>query len=179
MVENLQYSLDSITWTYNGKDITLNLDNIIFASEDINNELVIIETGENFQTRKVFSSRLDGQIEEQHDIDNGCAEWVYNNQKKEISINGLLVVGYYPRKGIILIMHESTNREVIALDLDGEYLFEFKSPEGFKMLYFQEFPEYVTVVCDGDTNHVDKLGRGMFNFKIDITNGGLEKVGLA
>ncbi|EIA6788669.1 hypothetical protein K7P57_002830, partial [Enterococcus faecalis] len=46
-MKNLKYSKDFIEWIFKNKKIKIPINNIILASEDEQNDYIIIETGEN------------------------------------------------------------------------------------------------------------------------------------
>jgi len=179
MIRDLQYSKDQVSWTFKQKEVILKLNNVIFASEDIENNYISIDCGKNFETEKVYLFDFSENLLLNYDIEKGRIAWKYNSSEKEIDIQNLLLVGYFLQKNLLLIMYQGRHREVAAFDLNGDFLFEVIKPEGFEMMYFQEFPHYVSIVCDGDDSQVDKFGRGRFNFKLDVETGYLTKESLA
>ena len=94
-------------------------------------------------------------------------------------IENLIQVGYFSNKQLLLIMYGSNEREVVGLDIEGNFLYNIDSPIGYKMIYFQETSDNVLIVCDGDENHKDKYGRSRMNFELDILTGKLILKGLA
>lgn len=179
MISNLQYSKEQVSWTFRRKEVNLKLNNVIFASEDTENNYISIDCGGKFETKKVYLFDFSGNLLLNYDIEKGHIVWKYNFSEKEMVIHNLLLVGYFIQKNIFLIMYQGKHREVGAFDLNGDFLFEVIKPEGFEMMYFQEFPDHVSVVCDGDDSQIDKFGRGRFNFKLDVETGYLTKEGLA
>lgn len=179
MIKNLQYSNEEVSWTFRKNEVHVKLNNAFFASVDHENNYIYVDCGENYETKQVYIFDFNGNILLNYDIEKGNIIWKFDNLEKEIQIQNLLLVGYFPRKNLLLIMYQGKQREVVAFDLDGEFLYEVIKPDGFEIMYFQEFTDYVSVVCDGDDNQVDKFGRGRFNFKLDIKTGNLTIKGLA
>ena len=179
MIRNLKYSYEQVSWTYKQNEVNLKLNDVIFASEDTENSYVYIDCGENYETKKVYFFDFNGNLLMNYDLENGHITWKVDSFAKEIHIPKLLLVGYFPRKELLLIMYQGRHREVIAFDINGEFLFEVTKPEGCEMMYFQEFSDYVTVVCDGDDSQTDKFGRRRFNFKLNLKTGDLIRKGLA
>ncbi|WP_332651807.1 hypothetical protein [Lysinibacillus sp. 54212] len=179
MIRNLQYSKEQVSWNFRQKEVNVKLNNVIFASEDKENNYIRIDSGENFETKKVYLFDFIGNLLMSYDIEKGHMAWKYNSSEKEMDIQNLLQVGYFPQKNMFLTMYQGKNREVAAFDLNGDFLFEVIKPEGFEMMYFQEFKDYVSVVCDGDDSQVDKFGRRRFNFQLNADTGYLTKEGLA
>lgn len=179
MIRDLQYSKEQVSWTFKQKEVILKLNNVIFASEDIENNYISIDCGGNFETKKVYLFDFSGNLLLNYDIEKGCIAWNYNSTEKQMDIQNLLLVGYFLQKNLLLIMYQGRYREVVAFDLNGDFLFEVIKPKGFEMMYFQEFPHYISIVCDGDDSQVDKFGRGRFNFKLDVETGCLTKESFA
>ena len=179
MISNLQYTKEQVIWKFMQKEVNLKLNDVIFASEDIENNYISIDCGKKFETEKVYLFDFSGNLLLNYDLEKGHIAWKYNSSEKEMNIKNLLLVGYFLEKNIFLIMYQGRHREVVAFDLNGEFLFEVIKPEGFEMMYFQEFPHYVSIVCDGDDSQVDKFGRGRCNFKLNLETGYLTKEGLA
>ncbi|MDY0406299.1 hypothetical protein P5G51_013670 [Virgibacillus sp. 179-BFC.A HS] len=114
-----------------------------------------------------------------YDLKLGLIRWNEKGRSQELTIKDLIQVGYFPRKRTILIMRNTSKREVIGLDLEGNFLYDVHPPKGYVMIYFQEFADYLSIVCDGDKNHEDKFGRNRINFKLDTIDGSLKKENLA
>lgn len=179
MICNLQFTKQLVSWTFMQKEVNIKLNNVIFASEDIENNYINIDCGENFETKMAYFFDFNGNLLLKYDIEKGHISWRYNSSEKELHIQNLLRVGFFIRKNLLLVMYQGMHREVAVFDLNGDFLFEIIKPEEFEMMYFQEFPHYISVVCDGDDSQVDKFGRGRFNFKLDIETGYLTKKSLA
>lgn len=180
MISNITYTQNQISWVFNEKQYSKEIENIIFANANTNNEVIKVEVGKNFQSCEFYTFDGVGNMIEYHNLKTGDIKFVNkDNEKTHINIEELIAVGFYLEKGLIAILHKFEENEIMLLNINGKKIFESISPEGFKMKYFQEFPEYITVVGEGDEKHLDQFGRGLFNFKIDLNEKKLVKIGLA
>ncbi|WP_077320212.1 hypothetical protein [Virgibacillus proomii] len=179
MINNLVFNNKYVSWSFKNKEVKIEIEDIIIATENNINNYVVISSGKNFITEKVFYHHFDGSLLMFYNLKTGLIQWEHNKNDIEITVDSLIQVGYYPYKKLILIMYKTKDREVIALDLKGDYLYEVSPPNGYKMMYFQEFTDHISIVCDGDDKHQDKFGRNRVNFKLDILNGNLTKGNLA
>lgn len=178
-MENLIYSSELISWTFNEEKIEIKLNNVFFASYNEESKLVYAEVGKNFIKTSVHYFELDGTCRMIYNLETGEIKWLHQGISKFLKFDELVQVGYFPFKNLLLVMLNKLRKDVIALDLDGEFLYEVEKPLGYEILYFQEFPSYIAVVCEGDKNHEDQYGRSRFNFKLHLTTGILEKEDLA
>lgn len=180
MTINIDFNDSTVEWYYNGNPIFIKLGNIIIASLDELNNLVLVQTGDDFIVEREYIYNLNGDLLMFNDKKIGLVEWSSSKDKKELlKVDNLIQVGYYPAMNLVLIMYLANNKEIMALNLNGEYLYEIKEPANYKMMYLQQFRNYISVVCDGDSNYRDDFGRGRINFKLDIQTGTLIKEGLS
>ncbi|UFT98803.1 hypothetical protein KO561_16640 [Radiobacillus kanasensis] len=179
MIDKLFYQSNQVSWSFLDKKVSVELDHIITASENTTNRYIIIDTGEKFISTRVYYYSFDGNLLMMYDLPKGLLEWSFNGHINKITTEELRDVGYFISNKTILIMSQLEKTNITALNLNGDYLYEISSLEGYEMKFFQELPEHVSIVCDGDTNHIDKFGRNRVNFKLDISTGKLSKGGIA
>ncbi|MDR0299912.1 MAG: hypothetical protein LBI13_07555 [Streptococcaceae bacterium] len=173
MLTEFSYTNANINWFYEGKKIEKKLNNIIDAVVD-EQGYVKVETGINFITQAGYFYDYYGNILIRYDLEAGEVEWA----KNKLVFSELVQVGYFPSKNVTLIIYEN-GQKLSALDSEGNKIFELDSPKEFSLQYFQEFPNYVAIVGDGEENQADKYGRTQFNFKLDFETKKFVKLGLA
>lgn len=178
-MKNLIYNNDLISWNYGQNTIKIEIKDIFFTSYNEETKLIYAETGQNFIKQSVLYFDLDGNNVMNYNFETGEINWMYHEISNHLKFDELIQVGYFPLKNLLLIMLNKSKRDVIALDLDGEYLYEVEKLIDFEMLYFQEFPDYIAIVCEGSKNQEDKYGRNRFNFKLNLDTGILDKEDLA
>ncbi|MEK3952114.1 MULTISPECIES: hypothetical protein [Psychrobacillus] len=179
MINNLLYNSHLVSWVFEGKEVGINIENLFFASVDENNEYVYVNAGENYIKDKVYYFNFDGTLKMYYDLFTGSIKWDYKEEKQTLVIKDLIEIGYFPKKEIILVLFNEDKREVIGLNLAGEYLYEIEKPVGYRMMYFEEFPDNVAVVCDGGELQEDRFGRSRTNFLLNQDDGTLYKGNLA
>ncbi|WP_429953923.1 hypothetical protein [Enterococcus sp. AZ192] len=178
-MKNLTYSSKIISWNCGRCTNKIELSDIFFASYNEKTKLIYAETEQNFIKQGVLYFDLDGNTVMNYNFETGEINWMHHEISNHLKFDELIQVGYFPLKNLLLIMLNKSKRDVIALDLDGEYLYEVEKPIDFEMLYFQEFPDYIAIVCEGNKNQEDKYGRNRFNFKLNQDTGILDKEDLA
>lgn len=176
MIENLLVNSNEVTWSFGNKIIKIELDNVFYASSDEENEYISIECGTNFIKDSVYFYDFNGELQFSYILSLGVLNWNTSNVEKSLEIKNLKDVGYFPQKQRVFVLAGDC---VQGYDLLGEFLYNIKSPNGYKMIYFGEYKDSLFVVCDGDKNHEDKFGRFRVNFIIDKDSGNLTKGELA
>ncbi|WP_429951494.1 hypothetical protein IGJ55_003335 [Enterococcus sp. AZ170] len=178
-MENLVYNNELISWTLDGEKIDIKLNKVFFASYNEESKLIYAEVGKNFIITSVHYFEVDGTCRMKYNLETGEINWLYQGISKFLTFNELIQVGYFPLKNLLLVMLNKIRKNVIALDLEGEFLYAVDKPVDYEILYFQEFPLYIAFVCEGNTNHEEQYGRSRFNFKLNLTTGILEKKALS
>lgn len=106
--------------------------------------------------------------------------WKLFGKEHRINIKNLIYVLFGLSKKIIIIWYKCNSLDkVIALDLNGEYLYDIILPNGFTVWYFSETDMDIHIACDGGKRYADSYGRTEYKFRIDLSNGKLTKIGLA
>lgn len=180
MIENLNYDKSEISW-FNKKEIKLKIEKIEYASYDKINNYIRIEIGAGFISEKYLYYDVDGNKIMECNAKEEFLWWKIGNVEKIIRVKNLIYVPFYLKKKIIIIQTEDENKIFHGkiFNLKGEFLFEVIPPPDFTIWYFSEDEDGVYVACDGDKKYADSSGRTSYNFKIDLSNGVLSKVGLA
>lgn len=179
MVENLRIDSGKVSWIYNLKEINIEIEDAFFVSKSDETELITINTGKDFIGKKIYYYDYNGNFILTYDLELGTITWVYQGLRKNLNINNLKHVGYYPQNQRIFILCQNGKQELQGYNLDGKLLFSVNAPFGFEMRYFVQIDDQIAVVCDGDQNQQDEYGRFRFHFLIDIDNGRLTKGTLA
>lgn len=179
MIKDIKIESNKVLWTFENRTITLELEDVFWASERKETHFIEIETGKNFKQKKVYFFNYAGEQILYYDLDAGTVEWSLQENRKKITVENMNQVGFFPQEKRIFIISSCGNQELLGYDTNGNYLFKVKNPSGFKMLYFSILRHDIIVVCDGEENQEDKYGRFRYNFFIDINTGKLTKGGVA
>lgn len=178
MVESLRIYSGKVSWIYNLKEISIEIEDAFFVSKSDETELITINAGKDFISKKIYYYDYNGNFILSYDLELGIITWVYQGLKN-LNINNLKHVGFYPQNQRIFILCQNEKQELHGYNLDGKLLFSVNDPPGFEMRYFVQIDDQIAVVCDGDQNQQDGYGRFRFHFLIDIDNGRLTKGTLA
>lgn len=180
MIENLKYTTDFAEWSSESGPVRIELEDIKFVYQDKHSESIFVSTGKKLPDAKRYYFSETGVFQYMDDIEQGQVIWSTEKGNQSLCIEGLIDAGFFPHKNIILFLYQTPKwQELLVLNRNGEYLFELYDPPGYTMKYFSEFSDYISVVCDGDENHVDKFGRNRFHFELDLELQRLYKKGLA
>ncbi|MEG1487792.1 hypothetical protein [Lactococcus sp.] len=178
MIENLEFLNNVVSWEYKGDSVQKKLNNIIFVSEDSTNGYIKIETGENFVTDLVYYFSYTGKILLEYNLKTGEIIWEKGKKERRAKLYNLENVSYFPQKNMTLAIY-GENTDIQVYDKDGNIVIAFKAPKYFKLEYFQEFSNYVTVVGTGSMDQADKYGRTSYNFKLNFEDDILEKIDIS
>lgn len=177
-MNNLEFSNDTVEWTFSSKKIKIQLDNVIMSSVDEINNYIIIQIGEKFITKEIHIYDFSGNKLLYCNKNSGVIDWIIDGKNRSMEITNILNIGLFLKKKAIIVMYLANEKEGIIFDLEGEFVAELEKFPNYEMEYFQEFPDYISVVMEGNKETEDKYGRSSKNFKINILTGELEEVGL-
>lgn len=175
MLTQFSYSNTDVSWHFDEKEVEKKIDNIITAFEDNDQKYIGVNIGKNFITQKGYFFDFLGNSLVEYNFLTGEIIW---EGVSKVKLAHLIQIGYFPNKNLTLAIYEE-GQNIVVFDKYGTFLFEINSPNGFNLQYFQEFPDYIAVVGEGDQNQADKYGRTQFNFKLDLEEKELIKVGIA
>lgn len=178
MIENLINNGNKISWKFQGEIIELYIRDAFFATTDSTENYVYVESGEYFQTDRIYYFEPNGQLNFLFDEKQGKISWKFKGIKRIIQDTGDINVGYYPDKERILILNYS-DALIKGYNLEGKLLFSVTEPNGYKMQYSSETDERLIIVCDKEDCAEDQYGRFRVNFYIDSFSGKLEKGNIA
>ncbi|MBO0413771.1 hypothetical protein JZO81_22275 [Enterococcus hulanensis] len=178
-MENLNFSNDLVEWTFNNEKIRVPSEHAIIASIDNLNNYVVIETGEQFITNRIYFYSFSGEQLLFCDKQNGLINWNVDSKQHNVEIPNILNIGFFLKKKVIIVMYLANEKEAIIFDLDGNFLCEVEKVSNYEMIYFQEYPDYISIVMEGNSDTEDKFKRSSKNFKLDVLTGELEEAGLS
>ncbi|MBP4075301.1 hypothetical protein EZ054_04845 [Enterococcus faecalis] len=178
-MKNLKYSKDFIEWIFKNKKIKIPINNIILASEDEQNDYIIIETGENFISSKIYYYDFSGNQLLFCDKKEGLIVWNVDGSQHSLEFSGILNIGFFLKKKVIAIMYLASEKEAMIFDLKGNFICEVEKLPHYEMMYFQEYPDYISIVMEGDNETEDKYRRSIKNFHLNILTGTLQEMGLS
>ncbi|GFH41959.1 hypothetical protein Hs30E_05100 [Lactococcus hodotermopsidis] len=172
MLDDLNYTTNKVEWSFETAIIEKDLDDIITATENTSNHYVYVETGKNFVAQVGYFFDFSGVLLLSFDLEKGVLNWSTGNSIQNYDFSQ---VGYFPSKNMTTIL---VNNGVLIFDSMGNKLFLISSPVDYSLEYFQEFPDYISVVATSIKN-ADKYGRTQYNLKINVDSKKLENVNLA
>ena len=179
MVKDIKIVSNNVSWTFEDRTITIEIEDVFFASERNEVQLIEIEAGKNFKQNKVFYFNFAGEMVLYYDLESSTVEWSIQGDIKKITVKNMKQVGFFPLEQRILIISSCGKQELLGYDIDGKYLFKVNNPSEYEMLYFAKIRDNIVVVCDGNKSQEDKYSRFRYNFFMDINTGTLTKGGLA
>ena len=171
----------SVSWSYNGKDIKENYENMFFATADLEKEYIFIEAGQNYSQDQIYYISFDGKLIFSFDKVVDKISWQHKNQLIEISKKNIVNAQMYFNNDIIMaiIVNSQNDKKIVGYTLDGSVLFQKEPPIGYQFMRLSMSKNIPTVVCDGGDANADAYGRSEFHFKIDTKTGDMIKGSLA
>jgi hypothetical protein len=166
---------DYISWTKNGQLLKFKYKNMFYASLNIEQNIVYIEAGQNYEQDEIYYLLEDGSIHFAYIKKENLIIWQKNKLIKKIICENIKYSKYYAEDNIILVI--TLEGDLIGFDMNGSIIFKKKSPEGYTLIYLSTLNNSPVVICDG-VNDKDSFGRNRWQFYINTETGTVTKANL-
>ena len=93
MVKDIKIVSNNVSWTFEDRTITIEIEDVFFASERNEVQLIEIEAGKNFKQNKVFYFNFAGEMVLYYDLESSTVEWSIQGDIKKITVKNMKQVG--------------------------------------------------------------------------------------
>lgn len=91
-----------VSWSYNGKDIKENYENMFFATADLEKKYIFIKAGQNYSQDQIYYISFDGKLIFSFDKVSGKISWQHKYQLVEVSKKNIEYAQMYFNHDIIM-----------------------------------------------------------------------------
>ena len=182
-VENFIWDSESqsVSWTYNGKEVKEKFENAHFASLNTQKNFIYVEAGQNFSQDQIYHLSFDGKLMFSFDKVSGKVSWQHQARLIEVNCKNIVSAQLYTEQDVFIVVSvpNQTDKRLQGFALDGSLLFEKDPPQGYDFMYLSISRNQPSVVCDGGKSNSDAYGRSTWHFAIDTKTGDMTKENLA
>ena len=178
-IKDLKWDQTSISWLYDNKLITCEVENVIFGNADTQFDYVYVTSGEKFIETKFYYFSYTGNELLFFDKLNGIIAWSNGTEKVKKHFKKIIDVKLNSTEKLTLVLYEDVANvnKIAGYKVDGNLIFETVVPSSYSVQYLSSVDGIPTIVCEEENS--DEFGRRTWHYLIDVNTGDLKKSNLA